>query len=96
MKIIILSYTRFWFETVNRGGLFPLNDETLLFFVEIEKLVRVILPKHTGKADSTNSVIEVTKAVTNDDEVQFKWTLLSTAIDLEEEAQELLEEIVQL
>ena len=48
------------------------------------------------KADSTNSVKEVTKAVTNDDEVQFKWTLLSTAIDLEEEAQELLEEIVQL
>ena len=26
----LLSYTRLWFETVNRGGLFPLNDETFL------------------------------------------------------------------
>ena len=92
----LLSYTRLWFETVNRGGLFPLNDETLSFFTEIEKLVRVILPKHMVKADSTNSVKEVTKAIVGDDEVQFKWTFLSIAIDSEEEAQELLHEIVQL
>ena len=27
-----LSYTREWLEKVNRGGLFPLNDETFVFF----------------------------------------------------------------
>ena len=59
----------------------------LSLFIEIEKLVRVILPKHMVKADSTNSVKEVTKV--SDDEVQFKWTLLSIASDSEEEAQEL-------
>ena len=57
----------------------------LSLFIEIEKLVRVILPKHMVKADSTNSVKEVTKV--SDDEVQFKWTLLSIASDSEEEAQ---------
>ena len=28
----LFSYTKVWFETVNRGGLFLLNDETFLFF----------------------------------------------------------------
>ena len=83
----LLSYTRLWFETVNRGGLFPLNDETFC---------RVMLPKHMVKADCTSSVKEVTRAVMDNDEVQFKWTLLSTVIDSEEETQELLYEIVQL
>ena len=90
--MILLSYTRLWFETVNRGGLFPLNYETRAF----HKLIRVILPKHMVKADSTNSGKEVTKAIVGDDEVQFKWTFLSIAIDSEEEVQELLHEIVQL
>ena len=54
--------------------LFPLNDQTFSLFIEIEKLVRVM---HMVKADSTNHVKEVTKAVVEDDEVQFKWTLLT-------------------
>ena len=33
----LFSYTKVWFETVNRGGLFPLNDKTFLFFIEIER-----------------------------------------------------------
>ena len=74
----LLSYTRLWLETTNCGGLFSLNDETFSFFVEVEKIVRIILPKHMVGAGSTNSVKEVTKAVVNDEEVQFKWTLLST------------------
>ena len=45
----LFSYTRVWFERVNRGGLFPLNDQTFSLFIEIEKLVRVMLPKHMVK-----------------------------------------------
>ena len=41
----------------------------------------MILPKHMVKADS---VKEVTKAIVGYDEVQFKWTFLSIAIDSEE------------
>ena len=43
----LLSYTRLWFETTNRGGLFPLNDETFSFFVEVEKIVRIIATSQT-------------------------------------------------
>ena len=35
-----LSYTRKWFEKVDRGGLFPTNDKAFHLFVEIEKSVR--------------------------------------------------------
>ena len=42
----LLSYTRKWMEIVNRGGLFPINDDSFQLFVEIEKCVRVYLPKH--------------------------------------------------
>ena len=41
-----LTYTRVWIEKINRGGLFPLNDKTFRLFTEIEKIVRVLLPKH--------------------------------------------------
>ena len=40
------EYTRKWFELVNRGGLFPLNDETFRFFVQVEKRVQFLLPKY--------------------------------------------------
>ena len=46
-----LDYTKEWIDKVNRGGLFPLNDSTYLFFVTVEKEVRLILPGHMhGKA----------------------------------------------
>lgn len=32
----LFTYTRKWFDQVNRGGLFPLNDNTFTLFVEIE------------------------------------------------------------
>ena len=44
----LLSYTRLWIERVNRGSLFPL-DETFHFFVQLETVVRVLLPKHIVK-----------------------------------------------
>ena len=48
----MLEYTRKWFEQVNRGGLFPLNDSTFSLFVEIEKCVRFVLPQHIIRGDS--------------------------------------------
>ena len=42
----VLSYTRKWMDQVNRGGLFPLSDNSFHLFISIEKCVRVYLPKH--------------------------------------------------
>ena len=71
----LLSYTKLWMEKVNRGALFPLNDHTFYLFVEIEKIVRCILPKHiVGKCMSTETIDDL---VTCKEEVQFLWTILS-------------------
>ena len=32
----VLTYTRTWFDVVNRGGLYQLNDDAFTFFVNIE------------------------------------------------------------
>ena len=37
----VLSYTRKWMEMVNRGGLFPINENSFHLFIEIEKCVRI-------------------------------------------------------
>ena len=40
----LTAYTTEWFDKVNRGGLFPLNDETFTFLVAVEMVTRKILP----------------------------------------------------
>ncbi len=42
----IMSYTTKWFDLVNRGGLFPLNDNSFSLFVAIEKVVKTVLESH--------------------------------------------------
>lgn len=42
----VLSYTREWISATNRGGLIPINDGAFLFFVELQKAVQSVLPKH--------------------------------------------------
>ena len=48
----VLTYTRTWFDLVNRGGLYPLNDDAFTFFVNIEMCVRSLLQKHMVKSNS--------------------------------------------
>ena len=57
----LLTYTTKWFDRVNRGGL-SMTTHTL--FIEIEKCVRVVLPKHpvcgdSDKASFKKSVLDV-------------------------------------
>ena len=93
----LMSYTKMWFERVNRGGLFPLNDSTHCFFVEVEKAVRVFLPQHVTKSsDQDFFKAKVINTIVKDEEVQWQWTLMSQDIDNEEHGTELLTEIVQL
>ena len=92
-----LSYTREWIDRVNRGGLFPLNDMTYIFFVSVEKEVRAILPTHMTKETDKEAFQEVViNQIVESDEVQFNWTLVSQCIVSEEDAIELLRDKVSL
>ena len=94
----LLEYTEHWFTIVNRGGLFPLNENSFAMFIEIEKYVRYYLPKHvlSTTADKKSFKDNVHRKVVDNENVQFYWTLLSQEIDNLEHAQELLQEIVKL
>ena len=54
----ILDYTKEWIDKVNRGGLFPLNDVTFLFFVSVEVEVRHILPTHMTKPPESSDAFK--------------------------------------
>ena len=92
------AYTRKWFDQVNRGGLFPLNRKTLIFFVEVEKCVRTLLPKHVvlGAYDKATFKDVIIKAIVQNEDVQFRWVLLSQDIDDPHNGEALLVEIVKL
>ncbi|SMN01852.1 hypothetical protein SPONN_125 [uncultured Candidatus Thioglobus sp.] len=90
----LISYTKVWIERVNRGGLFPLNDETFCLFIDIEKLVRTLLPKHITSKPCDSNVNTIVGRVVSNDDIQFQWTLISQDIDSDEESQKLLGEVV--
>ena len=94
----ILSYTTKWFDLVNRGGLFPLNDDSFSLFVAIERVVKTVLQRHmlSGNADKDSFKQNVHDVVVANEEVQFFWCVLSQDIDEPEHSEELLFEIVKL
>ena len=94
----MLVYTRKWLEQVNRGGLYPINDEVFSFFVELEACVRSILPKYltTPNSDKEKVQEKIQDKVLMNENVQFYWTLLSQDIHAPEDAKNLLTEIIHL
>ena len=46
------QYTTEWMDKVNRGGLFPLNDEYFRFFCTVEGVVCTTLPRVVVSEDS--------------------------------------------
>ncbi len=85
----VLTYTRKWFDLVNRGGLYPINDVAFTLFAKIEITVRDLLPKHilrsTSEQDSFK--INVDDKVLKKEEIVFYWTLLSQDIDAPDDAE---------
>lgn len=94
------EYTKEWIRKVNRGGLFPLNDATYQLFIAIEREVQTILPQYIHSHTQTKSregfQTRVVDKVCSCDDVQWHWTILSACIESEDDAVELLREIVQL
>ena len=91
-----LSYTKQWMELVNRGGLFPLNDDAFRLFIEIELCVHIFLPEHMLRTQSDKDTFlqNVHDKISLDEDVQFYWTLLSQ--ELLEDTETLLKEIIKL
>lgn len=95
----LYDYTKEWITKVNRGGLFPLNNLAFIFFVAVEKQVKTILPNYVVKQTSKSIddfKSQVIKKIVKDEDIQWYWTLLSQDIDSEDDAIELLTDIVQL
>lgn len=93
------TYTKKWINIiVNRGGLFPVNDITYQFFVVIERQVKCVFPEYAIKSSGCTEDFkqDVIKKIMNQEDVQWHWTLISQCIDSEEDAIELLYEIVLL
>ena len=76
----LLSYTKCWMEKVDRGCLFPLNNQTLQLFVTIVR----------------DQIDDLVLKVTINEDVQFMWAFLSQDKDSEEDSVELLKDIVKL
>ena len=89
-----LEYTREWVKHVNWGGLFQVNDEVFCLFVGIEmKLRRHLLCLFKTNAIKKEDVIE---DIIHNDDVLFRWTAVTSDLDDEDLAKELLQHIVEL
>ena len=88
------AYSRHWIDLVNRGGLFPLNDQAFSFFAEVERKVRSILPYIVLSQESCKE--ETIQHILTDDDIQWEWCLISQDIDCYKESNEVLKDIVEL
>ena len=94
-EITYLSYTKYWIDRVNRGGLFCVNNDTHLLFLAIEYVTRSCLHPATLKPQTVKNKEEAKKKIMVDADVQFHWCHL-TGDHEEVVAQELLSRLVCL
>ena len=88
------NYTKERIGLVDRGGLFHINDCAYTFFKSLEIETRHVLPHHL--ADTTTSRDAVFEALSNSEDIQFYWALVSADIHASDDAYELLQSTVKL
>ena len=94
-----LEYTRDWIATVNRGGLYEVNDDVYLLMKEIEATMQGELVYHLKRSTimSEGSTKEkITNLVLQSSNVSFYWDILTGDIHNEEWRTELLTHIIAL
>ena len=69
-----------WMNTVDRGGLIHVTDQTYRFFVAMEVAVRAGIAKHPENFKET-----VKAGILENEDVQFHWSILSAEWNIEEE-----------
>ena len=57
-EISIHNYTTKWIEKVNRGGLFPVNDDSFCFFLALESMVSRLLCTTYNTSNSQEDTIK--------------------------------------
>ena len=94
----LLEYTTRWTALVNRGGLFEINDGTYMLFRSIEMKVRsyMLTMFRSSTSNSEDQREAAIKAVSGSTDVQFHWSMVSVDITDEQQAIQLLKEIVGL
>ena len=90
-----LDYTREWMESLDRGGLFDVSDDTFELVKAIEVKTRKVLPQYlAGSAHSSKK--ELLELVVCDEMVQLKWKSVGADIVDDEDANDLLHQIVDM
>ena len=78
------DYCRKWFEEVNRGGAFEVNDCAFSFFLCVEMNIRTSLTKllqlQSSQATEDQKTTLLKKLLENED-IRFHWSLLSVDCD---------------
>ncbi len=84
------DYTLEWISSVDRGGLFSVNNSTFSFFKAIEIKTQELLPQHLAAKH------DLIKSIEEDDEVQFWWSMLAVDIPEEDASAELLKNLIDM
>ena len=88
------EYTLQWIKSIDRGGLFHVNDNCFKLFKSIELKTQKLLPKHLkGATDATKD--QIIQNIVDDDRVQLDWCYVAVDIADERDADELLKMIVE-
>ena len=82
------SYTRQWVKSVDRGGIFHINTSSFFFFRALEVATQTLLPHHLSNPQ--NSADGLKQKISEDEDVQFYWSMVSIDIPNEVAATELL------
>ena len=91
------KYTLEWIKSVDRGGLFYVNDNTFILFQEIELKTQQLLPEFLSSGSaSPHGKQALIDTVVEDEVVQQYWWLIAVDISKEEDASELLHLIVEM
>ena len=89
------QYTLEWIDSVNRGGLFVVNDDSFFLFKSVEAVIQKALPKHLTKTSQLGTKDDLVKIIMSDDTVRQYWDVVS--IDVSDEyAEELLYMMVDM
>ena len=88
------NYTKIWVESVNRGGLFEVNNNAFLFFRTLELSIQSSLSDHltSGKMTKDQYIATLTSI---DNDLHTHWAELSTDIDDSDDSDGLLRVIVE-
>lgn len=72
--------TEEWINSIDRGGLWHVNDNTYLIFYLMEEVIRKHLTVQAAKTLKETTRKEVLDAVLSNEDILFQWSLLTTAI----------------